>query len=387
MKRLLDLYKKKHRFVVGLMSGTSLDGIDVALVKIDGSGTLSQVKQIAFKTIYYTASNRQRILAACQRDTSDVERICSLNFDLGELFASAVIEVCRENSVALADLDLIGSHGQTIWHHPGNSTLQIGEAAVIAERTGIITVSDFRVRDVARGGQGAPLVPYTEHLLYHHPLKTRLLQNIGGIANVTLLPEGSNQESIIAFDTGPGNMMIDFAVDMLTNGRQKFDQDGEIASRGKVDTRMLAELMTHPYLSQPPPKTTGREVFGNQWTAKILTETQARGVSATDIIATLTCFTAKSIAESYRHFLFPQHKIDEVIIGGGGSHNQVLMNMLRSELSSMPVHTQEELGFSSDAKEAIAFAILANEAISGNANNLPAVTGARGPVIMGKISL
>jgi anhydro-N-acetylmuramic acid kinase len=387
MERLLRIYKKERRLVAGLMSGTSLDGIDVALVKIEGSGFNSRIEQVAFRTVGYEPSFRQDILAACRRDTSDVEMLCSLNFALGERFAAAVKEVCQENNVSVADLDLIGSHGQTVWHLPGNSTLQIGEAAVIAERTGVITVSDFRVRDVAAGGQGAPLVPYTEYLLYRDPLKTRLLQNIGGIANVTVLPAGGGPETIMAFDTGLGNMMIDCAVRVITDGRRQFDQDGEMAKRGNVDTTLLSELMAHPYLTQPPPKTTGREVFGDQFTADVVKTCLARGASAADIVATFTCFTAKSIADSYRRFIFADHQVDEVIIGGGGSHNQTLLDLLRYELPGIPVRTQEELGFSSDAKEAVAFAILANEAISGRTNNLPAVTGARAPVIMGKISL
>ncbi|MDF2568717.1 MAG: hypothetical protein K0R55_321 [Sporomusa sp.] len=385
MQRLLQVYEKRERLVVGIMSGTSLDGIDVALVKIAGSGVDSRIEQLAFKTVCYETAIRQSIREACQLE-SNAAILCSLNFALGELFADAVIKLCQEAGTLVSELDLIGSHGQTIWHQPGNSTLQIGEAAVIAERTGVITVADFRVRDVAAGGQGAPLVPYTEYLLYRHPLNTRLLQNIGGIANVTVLPAGDDPDKVTAFDTGPGNMMIDFAVNMLTNGKFHYDQQGRMASKGRVNDSMLAGLMSHPYINQFPPKTTGREVFGDQYTAAVVSKNLALGVNAADIIATLTCFTAKSIADSYRQFILPQVKIDEVILSGGGSHNQTLVAMLGCELPDIPIRLQEELGFSSDAKEAIAFAVLANEAISGHANNLPAVTGARTPIIMGKIS-
>lgn len=386
MQRLLRVVEKNERLVVGLMSGTSLDGIDVALVKITGSGVHSQIVQLAFKTVDYQPAIRQAIREVCQPDTSNTALVCSLNFVLGGLFADAVIELCQEAGIALADIDLIGSHGQTIWHQPGNSTLQIGEAAVIAERTGVITIADFRVRDVAAGGQGAPLVPYTEYLLYRHPVSTRLLQNIGGIANVTVLPAGGGPETVTAFDTGPGNMMIDFAVTTLTEGKLQYDNEGRMASVGHVSEHMLAELMSHPYLNQSPPKTTGREVFGDQYTADILSRNRARGVNTADMIATLTCFTAKSIAAAYRRFILPQYKVDEVILSGGGSHNRSLVAMLQCELPATTVCLQEKLGFSSDAKEAVAFAVLANEAISGHANNLPAVTGARTPVIMGKIS-
>ncbi|MBP2651425.1 MAG: hypothetical protein H6Q74_2250 [Firmicutes bacterium] len=385
--RLQQLIHKKQRLVAGLMSGTSLDGIDIALVKITDSGIHTHVEPVAFKTIEYLPKVRQAILAACHPETSNVSSLCSLNFFLGQLFAEAVCHVCQENNIDINDLDLIGSHGQTIWHQPGISTLQIGEAAVIAAQTGAVVVADFRVRDVAAGGQGAPLVPYTEYLLYRHPVKTRLLQNIGGIANVTVLPAGCSPEAIIAFDTGPGNMMIDACVDRFTKGQQHYDKNGEIAARGTVSSPMLAELMAHPFLKQQPPRTTGREIFGNTYTDEIVTKYWARGVTSDDIVSTLTCFSATSIADSYRRFIIPQHKIDEIIIGGGGSHNPTLLAMLRRELPAIPICPQEYLGFSSDAKEAVAFAILANETISGHTNNLPAVTGARLPVIMGKISL
>lgn len=385
--RLLGLIRKKRRLVAGLMSGTSLDGIDVALVRIAGSGLHTQVEQVAFKTMEYRPEVRQAILAACRPETSDVAGLCSLNFLLGQLFADAVCQVCRDSGINIEEIDLIGSHGQTVWHQPGSSTLQIGEAAVIAARTGAVVVADFRVRDVAVGGQGAPLVPYTEYLLYRHPRKTRLLQNIGGIANVTVLPAGCRPEDIVAFDTGPGNMMIDACVARLTGGRQQYDKSGAIAARGNASPAMLSALMAHPFFAQPPPRTTGREMFGDTYTDELVAKYLARGVSPDDIVATLTRFTAASIADSYRRFILPWHAVDEVIIGGGGSHNPALLAMLRGELPSIPVYPQEHLGFSSDAKEAVAFAILANEAISGHPNNLPAVTGARLPVIMGKISL
>lgn len=385
--RLLRLIGKRRRLVAGLMSGTSVDGIDVALVRIADSGIHTRVEPVAFRTVEYRPEVRRAILAACRPESSNVADLCSLNFFLGRLFADAVCQVCRENGIDIKEVDLVGSHGQTVWHQPGSGTLQIGEAAVIAAQTGAVVVADFRVRDVAAGGQGAPLVPYTEFLLYRDPAKTRLLQNIGGIANVTVLPAGCSPDDIVAFDTGPGNMMIDACVNRLSEGRLQYDRNGEIAARGKVFPPLLSELMAHPFLRRPPPRTTGREMFGDSYTDELVARYSARGVGADDIVATLTRFTAASIADSYRRFIMPLHVIDEVVIGGGGSHNAALLAMLRRELPSVAVCTQEDLGFSSDAKEAVAFAILANEAISGHANNLPAVTGARLPAIMGKISL
>ncbi|MDR3590045.1 MAG: anhydro-N-acetylmuramic acid kinase [Negativicutes bacterium] len=387
MERLLRIYRKKERLVAGLMSGTSLDGIDVALVRISGSGVASKVRQVAFQTIPFPDGLREELLTVCVKQTSDVEAVCRLNFRLGEALAAAVGEVCAGCGVALAELDIIGSHGQTVFHVPGDSTLQIGEAAVIAQRTGVVTVDDFRVRDVAAGGQGAPLVPYSEYILYRDPVKSRLLQNIGGIANVTLLPAGAGPGEITAFDTGPGNMVLDACMAILTGGRERFDRDGRMAGRGEVDGGMLQELLSHPYFSQPPPKTTGRESFGAEYSEGVVGKYLGQGLAAEDVVATLTAFTARSIARAYRDFVFPCCRAEEAVVGGGGRLNPTLMAMLRRELPELTILTQEDLGFDGDAKEAVAFAILANETVSGLPNNLPAVTGAYRPVIMGKISL
>lgn len=386
MERLRKIESKQRRLVAGLMSGTSLDGIDVALVWLEGHGTATKVELLYFDTVPYSSEMRQQILSACDPKQSTVDQICSLNFLLGEKFAKALGTVCQAAGISVQALDLIGSHGQTIYHIPGQSTLQIGEAAVLAEQTGVITVADFRVRDVAAGGQGAPLVPYTEYLLYRSSSKTRLLQNIGGIANVTVLPAGCDAASVWAFDNGPGNMLIDYAVRRLTNGQATYDCNGKMASQGEVHQRLLHELLNHPYFEQKPPKTTGREMFGQSYAESILQSFWTQ-VTPEDIVATLTYFTARTIADSYKQFILPCHAVNEVIIGGGGSHNQTLLNMLQQELSNLLVQCQEDLGFSSDAKEAVAFAILANETIAGLANNLPRVTGASHPVVMGKISL
>lgn len=387
MERLLRIYRKKERLVAGLMSGTSLDGIDVALVRISGSGVASKVRQVAFQTIPFPDGLREELLAVCVKQTSDVEAVCRLNFRLGEALAAAVGGVCAGSGVALAELDIIGSHGQTVFHVPGDSTLQIGEAAVIAQRTGVVTVDDFRVRDVAAGGQGAPLVPYSEYILYRDPVKSRLLQNIGGIANVTLLPAGAGPGEITAFDTGPGNMVLDACMAILTGGRERFDRDGRMAGSGEVDGGMLQELLSHPYFSQPPPKTTGRETFGAEYSEGVVGKYLGQGLAAEDVMATLTAFTARSIARAYRDFVFSCCRAEEAVVGGGGRLNPTLMAMLRRELPELTILTQEDLGFDGDAKEAVAFAILANETVSGLPNNLPAVTGAYRPVIMGKISL
>jgi anhydro-N-acetylmuramic acid kinase len=292
-------------------------------------------------------------------------------------------------------IDLIGSHGQTLWHEPPNngigSTLQLGEPAIIAEMTGVPVVSNFRTRDMAAGGHGAPLVPRVDWLLLSHPTRTRVAQNIGGIANVTFLPPfGENNESqrnengVIAFDTGPGNMLIDEAARLATNGAREFDQDGELALQGRVDESLLAEWLAEPYFQQKPPRTTGRERYGTQRAAEYWSQSIQRGLHPNDIVATLTALTACSIENAYRTFLpaFPE----EVIVSGGGARNRTLMAMLNERLTPARVTTSEEYGLAIEAKEAVAFAVLAYETWHRRPGNLPAVTGASRAVILGSLT-
>jgi len=374
--------------VLGLMSGTSADGVDAAIVEIVGAPPDLTVELLYFTCVPFEPEVRQQIFALFDPATGTVERICHMNFALGELFAAAALQAIASAGLTPADIALIGSHGQTIYHavdafSPVKSTLQIGEAAVIARRTGITTVADFRVADVAAGGQGAPLVSYVDWLLLRHPQRTRAVQNIGGIANVTFLPASDDSSGVLAFDTGPGNMLIDYAAGRATDGAWRCDRDGTLAARGQVDERLLAELMVHPYLQLPPPKTTGREQFGVQFGAEVWERAKTLGLRGEDIVATLTAFTAASIADAYRRFL-PQI-LDEVILGGGGASNPTLVRMLREQLAPARLLTHEDLGFSSDAKEAMAFAVLAYEAIHGRPGNLPSCTGAAGRVVLGKI--
>ena len=374
--------------VVGLMSGTSVDGIDVALVEIEGAPPHLEVTPLSFTCVPFDAAQRERILSLFDPSTGTVDRVCYANFWLGELFAAAAQQGIREAGLRPRDVALIGSHGQTLYHAvgadaPTRSTLQVGEAAVIADRTGITTVADLRVADVAAGGQGAPLVSYVDWLLLRHPALTRAVQNIGGIANVTYLPPGHDSEGVFAFDTGPGNMLIDDAVRRATRGKQTYDRDGELAARGRVDTGLLDALLAHPYLQQPPPKTTGREAFGASYGAEAWAQARARGLRAEDTVATLTALTAASIAEAYHRFL-PQSP-DQVILGGGGARNPTLVELLRKRLEPSQVMRHEDLGLSSDAKEAIAFAVLAYETVHGRPGNLPACTGAKTRAVLGKI--
>lgn len=387
-KRIAELARKKTLRVAGLMSGTSADGVDVAIVDITGR----RVELVAFEVFPYRPALRRAVLDLCRPKSVKLEDICHYNHVLGEVFADAVIKLCGACKVPLASLDLIGSHGQTIFHRPQGarygkrtvrSTLQIGEPAVIAQRTGVTTVADFRPRDMAAGGQGAPLVPYADFVLFQHSRLSRAVQNIGGIANLTYLPRAGKLADVFAFDTGPGNMLIDAVMPVVTNGKRHFDRDGKTAAGGTVDTALLKEMLRHPFLRRRPPKSTGREAFGQAYGEWFCAQAAKRRLPSVDTVATATAFTASTIAGAYRRFLpvLP----DEVILCGGGAHNATLVSLLRQELSGVRICTTNDFGIDVDAKEAVSFAILAATTIKGIANNIPSATGADGPVVLGKI--
>ncbi|HFJ9453330.1 anhydro-N-acetylmuramic acid kinase AnmK [Bacillus tropicus] len=377
-------------YIAGVMSGTSLDGIDVALVRIEGSGVDSKVKLIHFTTVPFRNDIKSEIQQALSIENSNVQLICSLNFKLGLCFANAVKEVCKEANFSLEQLDLIGSHGQTIYHQPkpeGNmisSTLQIGEPAVITYETNTTVISNFRTMDMAAGGQGAPLVPFSEVILYRDPSKNRLLQNIGGIGNVTVIPSQKSDQNVIAFDTGPGNMIIDEVCQRLF--QLPYDQNGEIAEQGEVVDEILTYCMNHPFLKMNPPKSTGREQFGEEFVSQLLKRYEKH--SKENILTTVTMFTASSIVHHYKEFILPYYEIDEVILGGGGSYNDTLVEMIRYGLKDekCTIFIQEDIGYSSEAKEAIAFAILANETYHRNPSNVPSATGAKKSVVLGNVT-
>lgn len=388
--------------IVGLMSGTSADGIDAALVELDGA----RWRIVCHQHTPYPHDVRAEVFACFRPEHGTVDRLCALNFALGRAFAQAALNCIRAAGLTTKDVDLIGSHGQTLWHFPSGpraSTLQLGEPAVIAELTGLPVVSNFRARDMAAGGQGAPLVAYADLVLLGHPTLYRTALNIGGIANFTYLPpvprpaprpvasadraqeaQHGEPEAAFAFDTGPGNMLIDDAVRRASGGALEFDRDGAIAASGRVSDLLFEELMDHPYFAQRPPKATGRELFGAQFGEQIWQRGTALGLSGADIVATLTMLTAASIAHAHRAFL--PRLPDEVIVSGGGARNATLMRLLRQQLAPARVYVSDEVGLPAEAKEAVAFAVLAYETWHGRPGNLPAATGASKAVVLGDIT-
>ena len=395
MKAFIELLNKDKKCVIGLMSGTSVDGIDAAIVEIAGHGLETAVDLLAFETFHFPPGVPQRILALCHPDTGRVDDICEMNFYIGHLFAEAVKHILRKSGMRASDIDLIGSHGQTIHHLPKNtsadfndsrypSTLQVGEPAVIAHETGIPTIADFRVADMAAGGQGAPLVSYSDYLLFRNREKTVGLLNIGGIANLTVLPANGTFDAVSAADTGPGNMCIDAVVSEITEGAEHYDKDGTRGAAGTAHQRLIGEWLKHPFFQLSPPKTTGREMFGHTYAMECLAACREHELSDNDCIATLTELTVQTIADYIAKFVTEQNPIDTLYVSGGGVHNQTIMRRLSELLSDTSVEPVDTSGISADAKEAIAFAILANETLHGNAGNLPSATGASVRKVLGK---
>jgi anhydro-N-acetylmuramic acid kinase len=358
------------------MSGTSADGITAAYTKITGTGETAEIKLVGYKTYPFTASTRERVFKLFKPGLSSVQDVCEMNNILGEAFGDAANRLI--NDLCLTDVDLIGSHGQTIWHQPDQgATLQIGEPAVISAKTGLAVVADFRNADMAAGGEGAPLTPYLDYVLHRDASEKRVLQNIGGIANLTYLPVDASLGEVIAFDTGPGNMIIDAVVNQH-NG-DTHDVDGALARKGETNQALLDELLSHPYYQLKPPKTTGREVFGEPYAHKVYQQAKKHGLSHEDLVATVTRLTIQTIIDSYETYL---PEIDAVYVSGGGARNPVIVEGL-SEGLDVPVLDYSSLGFPSEAKEAVLMALLANEHIMGTPCNIPSATGAGRQVVLG----
>jgi len=397
LERLIEVSKKKQRVVIGLMSGTSVDAIDAVIVRIAGHAPGARIEKIRFGSYPFPEEIRTRINTLFDKEKTRIEEICHLDFVLGELFAAAANRVIAEAGMKNDDVDLIATAGQTVWHRPRptteestasvawigtpiatRSTLAIGQSVVIAERTGILTIGDLRVRDIAAGGHGAPLVAYFDWAQLRDAKKARAMQNIGGIANVTFVPPAAALDDVVAFDTGPGNMIIDALVYILSDGTETFDRDGARAARGKVNSEVLAWCMSDPYFQLKPPKTTGRERFGRQFARRIVD--RFAGTPFDDLIATATAFTAESIASACHTFI--NGNVDEMIVAGGGAKNPTMLRMLRERLPECEVRVYEHL----QEKEAMAMALIANDSLAGMSTNVPAATGGEA-TILGKICL
>lgn len=382
LARLLALREVRPRHVVGLISGTSADGIDAALVALDGAGETTRARLLDFRIRPFDAALRARILALGDARADELLRV---HYRLGEEFARAALDVVEDARRAGIEVHLIGSHGQTARHHPRAAapdgraaTLQVGEPAVIAERTGLPVVADFRPRDVAAGGEGAPLVPLVDWLLFRRPGTTCACLNLGGIANVTVVTE--RLDRVRAFDLGPANMPLDLVVRAWTGGAEGFDRDGARAAAGRVDPGLVAELLRHPFLALPPPKSTGREAFGDVFVEPLLRRHAGREA---DLLASLTRFVAESVGTGLGRWV--PEPIGEVLVSGGGARNRTLMAALAAVLAPVPVRSLQEVGLDPDAKEAVAFAVLANETLFGRPGNVPGATGAAGPRVLGKL--
>ncbi len=378
--------------VIGLISGTSADGVDAALVEIAPGTGRPPLRLLAWGTVPYPAGLRERILAVASGGST--AEVCHLNAYLGELFAAAAAHIAREAHLTLADVDLIGSHGQTVHHLPEPiaegphrvcSTLQIGEPAVIAERTGVTTIANFRPRDMAAGGQGAPLTPIFHHALFGHPDRGRVVLNIGGIANVTILPAGGDAGQVTGFDTGPGNVLLDEFVRTAGLSPVGYDEDGRLAASGSVHPDLLRELLDQPFIRQAPPKSTGREAFGPAFITGFRARLRGVGIPEADGLATLTAFTARAVAANLRAYVLPGVPVHEIIVCGGGAHNPTLMRMLGEALPGCAVRTTDALGVPGRAIEAMTFAWLAHLTANGQSGSLAAVTGARGGRVLGCI--
>jgi anhydro-N-acetylmuramic acid kinase len=386
---------QKPMLVLGLMSGTSADGIDVALARISGAPPNLHAKLLGHTSVKFPPALRKEILRVAEQHPITAGALSQLNFRLGELFAGAALAACRKFRIAPKKIALIGSHGQTIFHQgrpvpyfaaPTASTLQIGEASIIAARTGITTIGDFRPADLALGGQGAPLVPYADYLLYRHPKLGRVSLNLGGIANITVLPPAAKAEQVFAFDTGPANMLIDALVSHFTRGRQRFDENAQLASQGRSIPALLNDLLRDPYLKLAPPKSTGREYYGHAYLKKLFTLGRRHRAKPNDLIRAATIFTALSVVDALNRFVLPKTKIHQLIVSGGGAHNPLILAQLSAALPGVEVLPSSRLGVPEDAKEAFAFALLAYETFHQRPANVPSATGARGPAILGKIS-
>jgi anhydro-N-acetylmuramic acid kinase len=383
---------KESRLLAGLMTGTSVDGIDAALVEVSGRGIHTHASLKHFLALPFPDQVRAEILRIASGKMVTAREISQLNFLLGQLYSEAVFQLCREAKMEIHKLDAIGSHGQTIYHQSEpssfcdrrvNSTLQIGEPSLLAENTGVTVVADFRPRDMAAGGKGAPLIPLADYLLFREARKGRVLLNVGGIANLTAIPASARLNQVRAFDTGPGNMVMDALVAHFTRGERHYDQGGEMAASGTVVQELLNVLLKHPFFSRKPPKTAGREEFGEEFVSQFFRK--GGPGSREDLLATAAELTAITVAKAVQEQLLPGSPLDQLIVSGGGAANHHLLRRLQAHLPRLEVLTSDDLGIPAEAKEAIGFALLAHATLQCAPGNVPSATGARHPAVLGKV--
>ena len=398
--------KKTSKTIIGIMSGTSLDGVDAALVRLTAreDGSIERIKLIDFVYIPYSNEVKNLLISLCstEKEHTKLDRLVVVSYGISEWYAYAAEQLLKRQGMSSADVDVICMHGQTIWHEPSprdfptptgrrpvRATLQIGEPAIVRERTGIPVIHNLRAADIAAGGEGAPLAPYLDALIFGSHECGRIVQNIGGIGNATVIPAGASADQVFAYDTGPGNMVMDALVREHTQGSVSCDEGGAIAARGKVSAALVDKFFAKDsYFVRKPPKSTGREVYGSAFAAAFRAEGERMGLSFEDILASATALTAHTIVKSYEDFVFPTCEIRQVIVSGGGAHNETLMSMIRQRLpSNCTLHKSEEFGIPVDAKEAIAFAVLGHESLMGRPGNLITATGASHPAILGNITL
>ena len=389
---LRDYRTRDEHVIVGLMTGTSADGVDAVLVRFRGLGLESTHEVVGYRESPLEEELRREILAVARAESLPPERLMRLDAALGERYAAAVLELLAAAGTTPRTVDAIGMHGQTVRHVPrvdGRGvalTLQLGSAAIVAERTGIAVVSDFRSRDTAAGGEGAPLVPLADWWLFRSAKESRALLNLGGMANLTWLPAGRGIEDVIAFDTGPGNALLDALAAMASRGAERFDRDGRSAARGRPSQALLDELLADPFFDRPPPRSTGRERFGEGGAEQLIRRAASLGLGDDDLMATAVAFTAASVALAIERWVRPRGAVDTVYASGGGCQNPALMRSLADRLAPVPLKRIERLGVASESKEALAFAFLAHQSLCGQAGNVPGATGAQHAAVLGHVT-
>jgi len=401
IKQIIKYVEKSERIIIGLHSGTSTDGVEAAIVKVRGSYLTAKANLIEHLSYEYSSEIREKLFELYFKKNATVEKLCQANVLLGELFSKAALAVVKKAGLKMNQIDAVGSSGQILYHVRKNqdnndiwyknniipSAFDLSEGSVIAQRTGLPTVTNMRISDMVVGGEGNPLVTYGDWVLFRTDKSNRAILNIGGIANPTILPKDCKLDNVFAFDTGPGNMVIDGVVKHITKGKKLFDNYGEIASKGKVEPELLDKLMQHPYIHRKPPKTTGREVFGNHYVKQVLQQAEKLRISPEDLTTTVTAFTAASIALNFKKYILPKVKIDEILLCGGGSYNKTLIKHIENYLPDIKIGTVEKCDIPIGAREVVCVAIIANETMLGQPGNVPNATGASKRVIMGSINL